>query len=249
MKRHIPMREFDNRFGAPKLTVWEVPPQDVVKTDIPERPWESKRAFESYARQRLHRNKHWSSKFFRINYPDFTPLPVEKWTIFPGDLVQVMVGKDKGKQGVVSHVVREYNAVFVDGLHMTLEIIDNKYLQTKGIPRTPVHTMQPLDPTKDQVMLVDPNDNGTCEAEWHERGDTFIRVSNRTGFEIPLPSQAYITYDYQSKKDYIESPQDTAVDGALKFTYTNPQIKTFEQEIAEEYGIKDDRVKSPTYWY
>jgi ribosomal protein L24 len=29
-----------------------------------------------------------------------------------------MVGKDKGKQGVVSHVIREYNAVFVDGLHM-----------------------------------------------------------------------------------------------------------------------------------
>lgn len=28
-----------------------------------------------------------------------------------------MVGKDKGKQGAVSHVIRDSNSVFVDGLH------------------------------------------------------------------------------------------------------------------------------------
>lgn len=44
-------------------------------------------------------------------------LPDEKWTIFPGDLVQVMVGKDKGKQGFVQKVLRESNSVYVEGLH------------------------------------------------------------------------------------------------------------------------------------
>lgn len=95
-----------------------MPPEDFVKLDVPERPWEQTRAFSSHGRSREHKNKHWSSKFFQIKHQDFTPLPAEKWTIFPGDLVQVMVGRDKGKQGIVSHVIREYNAVFIDGLHM-----------------------------------------------------------------------------------------------------------------------------------
>jgi large subunit ribosomal protein L24 len=69
-------------------------------------------------RTRTHKTCHWNNKFFRPNHREFEPLPPEKWTIFPGDLVQVMVGKDKGKQGYVSHVLREHNAVFVDGLHM-----------------------------------------------------------------------------------------------------------------------------------
>lgn len=48
---------------------------------------------------------------------------------------------------------------------------------------------------------------------------------------------------------FSESPKDTTADQALKFTYTNPQIKLFEQEIDEELGIKDDREKAPTFWY
>lgn len=59
-----------------------------------------------------------------INYFRKTErVPSEEWTIFPGDVVQVMVGKDKGKQGTVSHVIRDINIVFVQGMHMVNFII------------------------------------------------------------------------------------------------------------------------------
>ncbi|KAI6174670.1 putative 39S ribosomal protein L24, mitochondrial [Aphelenchoides bicaudatus] len=263
MKRNIPLRDFDNRFGAPMIRVWELPPEDHIKLDVPERPWEQKYALESYKRARLHKQRHWAVKHFEPNYAKFEPQSPEDWTIFPGDLVQVMVGKDKGKQGIVSHVIREYNSVFVDGLHMKMELNENPYLQRKGLPRTFMYKMQPLDPTKGQVKLVDPNDNDACDVEWHERskiknqvneskqekGEPYVRISKRTGYVVPFPSQAYSTYDYISKETYIDSPLDTPTNLALQFTYVNPQIKTFEQEINEEFGIKDDQPKKPTYWY
>lgn len=152
--------------------MFRLPPEDHIKLKIPERPWETDYAKESYRRSETRKHKHWSGKFFRINYADFEPQKPEDWTIFPGDLVQVMIGRDKGKQGMVNHVIRDYNAVFVDGLHMVgstlmipihtwfqdLESQDSPYLQSKGLPNSYVYVMQPLDPTKNQVKLVDPND-------------------------------------------------------------------------------------------
>jgi hypothetical protein len=44
-------------------------------------------------------------------------IPDEEWTVFAGDMVQVMVGKDRGSQSDVSYVIRDANAVFVRGLH------------------------------------------------------------------------------------------------------------------------------------
>ena len=37
----------------------------------------------------------------------------------------------------------------------------------------------------------------------NEKKTDWIRVSNRTGFEIPLPSNAKVTYDYISPGEYI----------------------------------------------
>lgn len=55
--------------------------------------------------------------FYACRRKESVAIPKEEWTIFPGDVVQVMVGKDKGKTGTVSHVIRETNAVFVMGRH------------------------------------------------------------------------------------------------------------------------------------
>lgn len=85
-----------------------------------------------------------------------TVIPSEKWTFYPGDTVQVMVGRDKGKQGIVSHVNKENSAVFVDGLHLKLEYHDSEQLKMMG--NSYQFKMQPLYPVKGQVQLVDPND-------------------------------------------------------------------------------------------
>lgn len=139
-EKKVPLRDFDNRFGAPMIRVWEWvfknvicilltisyfrrPPDDHTDMEVAARPWEQARAIVAFRRAREHKTKHWASKFFRANYSKIKPQSPEDWIIFPGDLVQVMVGKDKDKQGVVSHIIREYNAVFVDGLHMVILLL------------------------------------------------------------------------------------------------------------------------------
>lgn len=34
-------------------------------------------------------------------------------------------------------------------------------------------------------------------------GDEYIRVSTRSGYEIPIPSQAKVTYEYLQPENYI----------------------------------------------
>lgn len=41
----------------------------------------------------------------------------ENWSYFKGDRVEVLVGKDKGKQGIVKQVIQERNWVIVEGLN------------------------------------------------------------------------------------------------------------------------------------
>ena len=43
---------------------------------------------------------------------------VRKWNIVRGDLVQIMRGKDEGKQGVVKKVLRQRNALIVKDLNI-----------------------------------------------------------------------------------------------------------------------------------
>ncbi|KAK6055459.1 hypothetical protein COOONC_07037 [Cooperia oncophora] len=65
---------------------------------------------------------------------------------------------------------------------------------------------QPLNVEKGHVKLVDPNDNEPCDAKWvlNDAGDEYIRISLRSGFEIPVPSQARVTYEYLLPEKYIE---------------------------------------------
>lgn len=41
----------------------------------------------------------------------------ETWSYFRGDRVEVLVGRDKGKQGIVKQVYEERNWVIVEGLN------------------------------------------------------------------------------------------------------------------------------------
>merc|ERR1719433_2458414 len=63
----------------------------------------------------------------------------------------------------------------------------------------------PLLVTRD-IKLVDPSDEQPCDVEWFytEDGDR-KRVSMRTGYIIPVPSQADETIDYKTKKGYKDN--------------------------------------------
>lgn len=56
------------------------------------------------------------------------------------------------------------------------------------------------------------------------------------------------TIDYKTKATYKEQPKDTREDEVGKVTF-EPKLKTFEMDIMDSMGIKEDRVPPKSYWY
>lgn len=99
------------------------------------------------------------------------------------------------------------------------------------------------------VKLVDPSDLQPTEFEWRYTEDgKKVRISLRTGREIPIPASNEETYDYKAKAKYFEREKDTKAEDAEQITFY-PKLKTFEMEIMDEMGIKEDRTPVKTYWY
>ncbi|MFH4980632.1 hypothetical protein AB6A40_007341 [Gnathostoma spinigerum] len=248
VKRTVPRKTYDNRFGAPAIVHWTLHPDDYVPGT--KRPWEQTELIKNIERSQQYQTKKLLQKFFKIRRKPVERIPDNEWTIFPGDLVEVMIGKDKGKQGYVSHVIRDANVAFVEGLHTILEN-EMEGGEKMGLGKMLRWKEQPLNVKKGQVKLVDPSNLEPCDAHWcvSESEDKYIRISNTSGFEIPIPAQAAVTYEYVSPEKYIEvEGKDTPVKDALEITYT-PKLSTFEDDIMESMGLKDDRKRKPTYWY
>uniref|UniRef100_A0A914VW71 BTB domain-containing protein n=1 Tax=Plectus sambesii TaxID=2011161 RepID=A0A914VW71_9BILA len=101
------------------------------------------------------------------------------------------------------------------------------------------------------VNAVDARGRSECEAEWvlNEDQSDYIRVSKESGVEIPIPSIAFQTYEYNDPKTYREVElKDTSVELTLERTY-KPSLSTFEEDISKEQGIDERRTLKPTYWY
>lgn len=67
--------------------------------------------------------------------------------------MEVLVGPDKGKQGIVQSIIQERNWVIVQGLNTKAKIVS----KTKTFPGVCIRVEQPLLVTS-QVLLVDPFD-------------------------------------------------------------------------------------------
>lgn len=168
----------------------------------------------------------------------------EHWTFYKGDRVEVLVGKDKGKQGIVKQVIQERNWVLVEGLNWHYR----KVGQDANYPGVIIKSEAPLLVT-DQVALVDPADLLSTPVEWRytEEGER-VRVSQRTGRIIPLPKSVEETMDYKTRNVYVAKDKDTTGDLAAEVTY-KPKLSTFEMDIMEEQGIVEEGVPKRTYWY
>jgi len=159
-------------------------------------------------------------------------------------LVEILDGKDKGKQGTVTFVVAKRNWVFVDKLNLGYMIQG----ATATTPGNVYAESLPLLLNRD-VQLIDPSDKKPTRVEWRydEEGNE-VRVSTRTGRIIVIPEQAEETYDYKAKEHYVEQPKDTSAKDLKEITFV-PKAATFEMDIMEEMGVKEDRVPYPMYWY
>ncbi|XP_050690506.1 probable 39S ribosomal protein L24, mitochondrial [Eriocheir sinensis] len=230
-------------------------PEGYIKRAMEQVAWKNPRGM-MYRRVVVKRKKYhfdvhrpWSQEFKIDNAPGTRKQkvfiePIGEWSFFKGDQVEVLVGKDKGKQGLVNYMVEERNWVMVEGLNCDYTTVG----KTKNYPGMLMKTEQPLLVTE-HVALVDPSDNKPCKAEWRytEEGEK-VRVSTRTGRIIPIPKMAEETPDYKTKATYAEQDKDTTADLVTSITF-QPTLRTFEMDIAEKMGIKEDRIPHKTYWY
>ncbi|XP_040394945.1 39S ribosomal protein L24, mitochondrial [Cygnus olor] len=169
------------------------------------------------------------------------PVGRDEWKVFRGDTVQVLAGKDAGKQALVTQVVRARNWVVVEGLNTHYRYI-NRLAKFSG---TYIASEAPL--LLSQVALVDPEDRKPTEVQWRytEEGER-VRVSLRTGRIIPLPLRQ--RRDGVVPEQWIDGPKDTSVEDVLDKTYL-PSLRTFEEEIMDAMGIVELRRARKSYWY
>lgn len=189
----------------------------------------------------------WTQEFRQYNQKDRPHVwvePIKDWSFFRGDRVEVLTGKDKGKQGIVMMIIQERNWVLVEGLNCTYKTIGKR----PDFPGAMTRWEEPLLVTT-EVSLIDPSDNKPTKIEWRytEQGER-VRVSVRTGRIVPVPVTAEATIDYKAKSAYPEQPKDTVSDELTKITF-QPKLRTFEMDIMEEHGIKETRTPLRTYFY
>ncbi|MBN3304374.1 large ribosomal subunit protein uL24m [Amia ocellicauda] len=167
--------------------------------------------------------------------------PVEDWHVFKGDTVEVLAGKDSGKQGKVSQVIRARNWVLLEGLN-----VHYRYVGRSGDYKgTYMASEAPL--LLRDVSLVDPTDRKPTEVEWRftEEGEK-VRVSLRTGRVIPKPVMQ--RRDGIVPEQWKDGPKDTSPEDALEKTYV-ASLKTFEEEIMEKMGIVEHGRPKKSFWY
>jgi large subunit ribosomal protein L24 len=191
----------------------------------------------------------WTKEFQEMNHPrseqpHIFVQPFRRFPVMRGDRVEIMSGKDKGKQGIVEYIVYERNWLFVEGLNLKYNWVQKDNDHPGSVFPETMPLLYPVD-----VLLVDPTDKRPTEAEWRVDEDgNELRVSIRTEREIPIPAEAYQTIDYKFQSAYVEEAKDTPAAEVEKITF-KPQAKTFEMDIMEKMGIKEDRVPYPMYWY
>lgn len=231
-------------------------PDSYIERAMAQVYWKTPRGKPNYLPRTLERkdfrfsiHRPWTNHFHRDNRPGrkhrFIHVePIKDWSFFRGDRVEILVGKDKGKQGIVKEIYQERNWVIVEGLNTKMQCI----MKDKQFPGLYTLNEQPLLVTT-QVQLVDPSDMQGTPIEWRYTEDgQKVRISLRTGRTIPIPVSSEETIDYKSPNLYKEQAKDTTKADAEKITFM-PALKTFEMDIMDEMGIKDDRIRKSCYWY
>ncbi len=101
-----------------------------------------------------------------------------------GDMVVVVSGKDKGKKGKVTRVLREEDRVVVEGVNLVKR-------HTRPTPRNPaggiLEREQPLHGCK--VMPVDPKTGKGTRVGFKEIDGRKIRIAIKSGDELPVVAE------------------------------------------------------------
>jgi len=214
----------------------ERPPQLRIYGE--ERPWELEWARDNYPLEGMVPGEgvhhHYEQAYEGLPAVE----PIKDPILNVGDRVEVQVGKDKGKIGVIRQIIEERNWCFVEGLNTEYEYRE-KSVTRKDRPLL----------TTTQVKLVDPTDERGCEVEWRytEDGER-VRVSKRSGRILPIPEMAKATADFMAPESYTPGDKDTDPARVVEVTY-EPKLMTVENDILDSLGIVETKKRGKTYWY
>ncbi|OAO17141.1 hypothetical protein AV274_1167 [Blastocystis sp. ATCC 50177/Nand II] len=137
------------------------------------------------------------------------------WTIVRGDTVEVISGKDKGKQGKVLKVDRKLNRVLVDGVNFRKHNVRGTDEQAGGIFEA--ESFIPYS----NVQLLDPESKKPTKVKINKVDGVRQRVSLSSGKVIPKPQES------MQRSHPVTSaigPKDTAPSDVLAVTY-NPDVE------------------------
>ena len=104
---------------------------------------------------------------------------VVKMKLKKGDLVAVIAGKDKGKQGKITEVILKDNKVVVEGVN----IMKKHAKASQANPQAGIISKQ-LGIHASNVMLVDPKSGKPTRVGRKSTKDGWVRVAKNSGTEI-----------------------------------------------------------------
>lgn len=104
---------------------------------------------------------------------------MKKMKLKKGDLVAVISGKDKGKQGKITEVILKDNKVIVEGVN----VMKKHAKATQATPQGGIISKQ-LPIHASNVMLVDPKSGKPTRIGKKSTKDGWVRVAKNSGTEI-----------------------------------------------------------------
>ncbi|KAJ1975289.1 hypothetical protein H4R35_003210, partial [Dimargaris xerosporica] len=134
---------------------------------------------------------------------------IKTWTVYKGDRVQVISGKDKGHTGSVVQVLRDVNSVVVSGANMVFKHVP----MSKAAPSGKVQKEMPIHVTN--VQLIDPSTGKPTKVftRREENPETkkleTRRYSRATQTLIPRKERFDSRYD-QKEGSYDTQPENVA---------------------------------------
>eukprot|EP00039_Didymoeca_costata_P012635 m.182961 g.182961 ORF g.182961 m.182961 type:complete len:197 (-) comp15537_c1_seq5:1125-1715(-) len=160
-----------------------------------------------------------------------TPEAPRTWSIIKGDEVCVTHGPDEGKIGNVLLVQRDSGNIIVEGVGMKKRFSkESGYFNFE----TPLHVSR--------VALIDPTDRLPTKIKWKVDEDSGkrIRISRRTGNEIPKPS--WQNEKVPDRNAAADSEKDTQTADFTAVTF-KPTSLSFEEDILLDNVLKKTKIQ------
>ncbi|KAN0011740.1 hypothetical protein ACTFIU_007306 [Dictyostelium citrinum] len=133
---------------------------------------------------------------------------IPKWKYIKGDKVQIISGRDKGKQGVIKSLNKKNNSLIIEGLKLCKKLSKSSKT-TRAVAFTkelPIHYSN--------VLHIDPKYNVPCKVRFQLIDGVRERVSRISNSIITKPE-----FLKKWKRDNLDGPYDTTPEIAKKRTF------------------------------